>query len=51
MEHSPKGPAPRQDKAAADQKASEARKKEKAEQAEVMGRHKNVGQKDYKGAR
>ena len=25
--------------------------KEKAEEAEVAGRHKNIGQKDHKGAR
>lgn len=51
MEPSTKGPVPRRNKAVPDQKVDETRKKEKAEQAEVMGRHKNVGQKDHKGAR
>ncbi|CAB3631698.1 MAG: hypothetical protein ACWGIK_09705 [Achromobacter pulmonis] len=51
MEHSSKGPAPRRDKAVPDQKVEETQKKGKAEQAEVMGRHKNAGQKDHKGAR
>jgi len=32
-------------------KADAASQQEKAESAEVLGRHKNTGQKDHKGAR
>lgn len=46
-----KGPPPKEGHARPTPAADAARQKEKAETTEVLGRHKNDGQKDHKGAR
>lgn len=46
-----KGPPPKPQQTRPEPKVDAARQQEKAETAEVLGRHKNVGQKDHKGAR
>lgn len=51
MEQPAKGSPSKPRKIHPDQKVDAAQKREKAETAEVLGRHKNAGQKDHKGAR
>jgi hypothetical protein len=46
-----KGPSPKDGKARPTPATDAVRQKEKAETAEVLGRHKNDGQKGHKGAR
>ncbi|NMK46470.1 hypothetical protein [Achromobacter sp. Bel] len=44
-------PQTKQNKTRSDGKEDAAQHQRKAEMAEVVGRHKNMGQKDHKGAR
>lgn len=44
-------PQPKQQKKRAESKENVAQQQRKAEMDEVVGLHKNVGQKDHKGAR
>ncbi len=46
-----KNPLPKPKPARTDPKQAAAQQQNKAERAEVLGRHKNAGQKDHKGAR
>ncbi|CAB3730998.1 MULTISPECIES: hypothetical protein [Achromobacter] len=51
MEQPGKTPQNKQRKTPSDPKEEASQQQRKAEMAEVVGRHKNVGQKDHKGAR
>ena len=51
MQEPAKAPQSRPHKARPDPKGDAAEKQKKAETAEVLGRHRNSGQKDHKGAR
>ncbi|MDH2052067.1 hypothetical protein [Achromobacter marplatensis] len=44
-------PQNKDSKTRSDSKEEAVQQQQKAEMAEVVGRHKNVGQKDHKGAR
>ena len=51
MTQAPKGPQPKPGPTHPSPKVDAEQKQEKAEPTEVLGRHKNTGQKDHKGAR
>lgn len=51
MQQPEKMPRPPRKTPRADPKEDKTQKQRKAEMAEVLGRHGNVGQKDHKGAR
>lgn len=51
MTPAPKGPQPKPGPTHPSPKVDAEQKNEKAEPNEVLGRHKNTGQKDHKGAR
>ena len=51
MNQAPKGPQPKPGPTHPSPGVDAKQKDEKAEPTEVLGRHKNAGQKDHKGAR
>lgn len=51
MKQPAKSSNPQQKNARPDPKEDALQQQQKAEMAEVLGRHKNAGQKDHKGAR
>ncbi|WLW63458.1 hypothetical protein RA224_08545 [Achromobacter aegrifaciens] len=51
MQQPAKTPPAKQEKARSDAKENAEQQRQKAETAELLGRHKNTGQKDHKGAR
>lgn len=51
MQQPAKTPSPKARKEEARQKEDAVAQRQKAEMAESLGRHKNTGQKDHKGAR
>ncbi|MFY3551547.1 hypothetical protein [Achromobacter insolitus] len=51
MQQPAKNPPAKQEKARSDAKENTIQQRRRAESAELLGRHKNTGQKDHKGAR
>jgi len=51
MQQPAKTPHPKSEKVRPHQKEDAEEQRQKAERAEILGRHKNTGQKDHKGAR
>lgn len=51
MQHPVKIPDSKQRKRRSNPKEDAVQQQQKAEMAEMLGRHKNIGQKDHKGAR